>query len=240
MWDGSQSTRRGALILPVDVGERTIGVLSFASTDRREPENRVFRSLKVIGAQVGQFLQRKQADAALRQSEERFRRTFELAGSGIAHIDLERRFVRVNRRLCEILGYAEEELIGMTGRQISHPDDADVINAQRSKLYAGEIDHVHVEKRYVRKDKSIVWVGFSMTVERDAGGKPIYEIAIFDDITERKDAEAALAASEERFRSLTALSSDWYWEQDESFGLTFMSRRMSERTGLDAAAYLGR
>src|SRR4051812_2670703 len=183
---------------------------------------------------------RKHIDAALRESEERYRRTFELAGSGVAHIGLDRKFIRVNRRLCEILGYPEHELIGMTGREISHPGDLDRINSQRPKLYAGEVDLVYVEKRYIRKDNSVVWVAFSMTVERDAGGKPLYEIAIFDDITERKDAEAALAASEERFRSLTQLSSDWYWEQDENFGLTFMSRRMSERTGLDAAAYIGR
>src|SRR5215831_11175230 len=78
------------------------------------------------------------AEAALRESEERFRRTFELAASGIAHIDLDRRFVRVNRRLCEILGYPENELIGKTGRELSHPDDVDVINRQRPRLYAAE------------------------------------------------------------------------------------------------------
>ena len=184
--------------------------------------------------------QRMQTDAALRESEERYRRTFELAGSGVAHIALDRKFIRVNRRLCEILGYPEHELIAMTGRQISHPDDLEVINQQRAKLYAGEIDHVRVEKRYLRKDGSTVWVAFSMVVERDAAGKPMYEIAIFDDITERKRAEEAVRESEERFRSLTQLSSDWYWEQDAEFGLKFMSRRMGERTGLDAAAYIGR
>ncbi|HUQ76030.1 MAG TPA: PAS domain S-box protein [Burkholderiales bacterium] len=183
---------------------------------------------------------RKETDAAMRESEERYRRTFELAGSGVAHIGLDRKFIRVNRRLCEILGYPESELIGMTGREISHPGDLDIINDQRPSLYAGEIEHVRVEKRYVRRDYSIVWVAFSMVVERDAAGQPIYEIAIFDDITERKEAEAALAESEERFRSLTQLSSDWYWEQDEQFGLKFMSRRMSERTGLDPSAYIGR
>ena len=145
---------------------------------------------------------RKQAEAALRENEERFRRTFELAGSGVAHIGMDRRFIRVNPRLCEILGYAEDELLRLTGRQISHPEDLEVINAQRPRLYAGEIDSVRVEKRYLRKDGSIVWVSFAMVVERDAAGEPQYEIAFFDDITARKAAEAALCESEERFRQL--------------------------------------
>jgi diguanylate cyclase (GGDEF)-like protein/PAS domain S-box-containing protein len=144
----------------------------------------------------------KRATAALRESEERFRRTFELAGSGVAHIGMDRRFVRVNRRLCEMMGYSEEELLRLTGRQISHPDDVDVINAQRPSLYAGEIDAVRVEKRYLRKDGSVIWVAFTMVVERDAAGEPQYEIAFFDDITARKQAEAALRESEERFRQL--------------------------------------
>ncbi|HYL25661.1 MAG TPA: PAS domain S-box protein [Burkholderiales bacterium] len=183
---------------------------------------------------------RRQAEDALLESEARYRSTFELAGSGIAHIGLDRKFIRVNRRLCEILGYPEHELIGMTGRQISHPGDLEVINTQRKRLYAGEIDHVHVEKRYLRKDGSTVWVAFSMVLERDAEGRPFYEIAIFDDITERKRAERALRESEARFRSLTQLSSDWYWEQDETFALRFMSQRMAEKTGLAAAAFIGR
>jgi len=144
----------------------------------------------------------KRATAALRESEERFRRTFELAGSGVAHIGMDRRFIRVNRRLCEMTGYSEDELLRLTGRQISHPEDVDVINAQRPSLYAGEIDAVRVEKRYLRKDGSVIWVAFTMVVERNAAGEPQYEIAFFDDITSRKNAEAALRESEERFRQL--------------------------------------
>ena len=149
---------------------------------------------------------RRQAEDALRESEERFRQTFELATIGIAHIALDRKFMRVNRRLCEILGYAEHELIGKTGRDISHPDDLDLINAQRPRLYAGELDRVRVEKRYVRKDGAIVWVDFNMVVERDAAGKPLREIAIYEDITARREAEEALRESEERFRQTFELA----------------------------------
>jgi PAS domain S-box-containing protein len=146
------------------------------------------------------------AEARLKESEARFRRTFEFAGSGMAHIGMDRRFIRVNRRLCNILGYREEEMLKLTGRQISHPDDLDIINEQRPALHAGEISAVRLEKRYLRKDGAVVWVKFSMTVERDADGKPLYEIAVYDDITVQRDTEARLKESEARFRQTFELA----------------------------------
>jgi PAS domain S-box-containing protein len=148
----------------------------------------------------------RNAEARLKESEARFRRTFELAASGMAHIGMDRRFIRVNRALCEILGYPENELLGLTGRHISHPDDLDIINEQRPRLYAGEIDSVRLEKRYLRKDRSVVWVKFTMTVERDGEGKPLYEIAVYDDITAQRDAEERLRESEARFRQTFELA----------------------------------
>jgi PAS domain S-box-containing protein len=146
------------------------------------------------------------AEQRLRESERRFRNTFELAGSGMAHIGMDRRFIRVNRRLCEILGYPEAELLQLTGRQISHPDDLDVINEQRPRLHSGEVDAVRLEKRYLRKDGSVVWVKFAMTVERDAEGRPLYEIAVYDDITAQLDAQLRLRESEARFRQTFELA----------------------------------
>ena len=180
------------------------------------------------------------SETALRESEERFRHTFELAASGIAHVDLDGRFLRANRSLCEMFGYPESELIGRSVKEISHPDDRDVTDDQRDRVRAGELESAHFEKRYLRGDGGVVWVDLAIALVRSPGGEPLYEIAIFDDITERKHAERALRQSEERFRSLTQLSSDWYWEQNDKFELTFMSGRMGERTGLDASSYLGR
>ena len=182
----------------------------------------------------------RDAEQALRESEERFRQTFELAASGIAHVSLDGRFVRVNRSLCEIFGYPESELIGRSVKDVSHPADRDVTDAQRARVRAGEIDSARFEKRYLRGDGGTVWVDLAIALVRAPDGTPRYEIALFDDITERKEAERALRESEARFRSLTQLSSDWYWEQDAGFGLKFMSGRMAERTGLDAGAFIGR
>jgi PAS domain S-box-containing protein len=186
----------------------------------------------LVGAIVD-ITDRKHAEAALRASEERYRRTFELAGSGVAHIGLDRRFMRVNRRLCEILGYEEAELLRLTGRQISHPGDLDVINAQRPLLYAGKIDRVQVEKRYLRKDGAEVWVAFSMVVERDAEGRPLHEIAIFDDITARKRDEQLLHLEHGVARSLAEAV-------DRPAGLKGVLRAVCETEGWDCGRYFRR
>ena len=179
------------------------------------------------------------AERRLKESEARFRRTFELAGSGMAHIDMDRRFIRVNRRLCEILGYPEEELLKLTGRQISHPDDLDIINEQRPGLYAGEIDRVQLEKRYVRKDGSIVWVHFSMTVERDAAGRPLYEIAVYEDITAQLDAQLRLRESEARFRQTFELAASGIAHvRDGRF--TRVNRSLCAMLGYPEAELLGK
>jgi PAS domain S-box-containing protein len=204
LWGYGIPARRGALVIPVDAGERTIGVLSFASTDRREPEERLLRSLKAIGVQVGQFLQHKLAEQALAESEMRFRETFELAGSGIAHVSLDGRFVRVNRRLCAILGYAEQELLGRSVKEISHAEDRDVTDAPRAQLRRGEVDRTSFEKRYLRKDGSVVWVNLTVALARGRDGAPQHEISIIEDISARKTAEREREVAEAALRESEA------------------------------------
>ena len=189
--------RRGALIIPVKIENRTVGVLSFASSRVREPDERLLRSLTAIGDQVGQFVERKQVEVALAESEARFRQTFELAASGIAQVSLEGRFVHVNRRLCAILGYGEQELLGRSVKEISHPDDRDVTDAERALLRRGHLERTSFEKRYLRKDGSVVWVNLTVAVVHDLNGEPQYEISVVEDISERKSADARLR----RFRA---------------------------------------
>jgi len=218
-------------------------------TRRGEPRTAIYYKSTIDGPDgrptglVGTIVDitdRKRAEVALRESEARYRSTFELAGSGVAHIGLDRRFIRVNRRLCEILGYTEAELLRLTGRDISHPDDLDIINQQRPALYAGKIDRVHVEKRYVRKDGSAVWVVFSMVVERDAAGQPLYEIGIYDDITARKGAEAALRESEERFRQTFELAGSGMAHVGLDGRFARVNRRLCEILGYRAEELIGK
>src|SRR5215204_3715334 len=140
--------------------------------------------------------ERKQAEEELRESEERFRGTFEQATVGIAHVDTDGHWLRVNRRLCDIVGYEKEELLGLTFQDITHPDDleADLEGARR--LLAGEIDTYLREKRYFRKDGSTVWIYLTVSLVRSPSDEPRYFISATEDITERKRAEEALKQSE--------------------------------------------
>ena len=196
-----EAGEHGSFLFPLTFEDRVVGVLAISSSTVREPDQRLMQTMAVMGAQIGQFLQRKQAEAALSDSERRFRQTFELAGSGIAHISLGGRFLAANRRLCEILGYSADELIGRSVKDLSHAEDRDASDAQRSRMLAGEVDSVRFEKRYLRKDGGKVWIELTVALVRNAQGEPQHEIAVMEDITGRKDREAAL----QRFR--TALDS---------------------------------
>jgi PAS domain S-box-containing protein len=173
-------------------------------------------------------------------SEERFQRTFELAGLGVGYIALDRRFIRVNRRLGEILGYPVEELVQLAGRDISHPDDIDVINAQRPKLHSGEIPCIRLEKRYLRKDRSVVWVAVTIVLERDAAGKPLYEISVYDDITARKNAEAALVDSEAHWRAIVDSANDGIIVCDRDMTVVDCNAAAERIVGLPAGALIGK
>src|SRR5918992_2508518 len=135
--------------------------------------------------------ERKQAEEELRESEERFRRTFEQAAVGIAHVATDGHWLRVNRRLCDIVGYEKEELLGLTFQDITHPDDLETDLEGARRLLAGEIETYSREKRYFRKDGSIVWIYLTVSLMRSPLGEPRYFISVTEDITERKRIEEA-------------------------------------------------
>jgi len=133
--------------------------------------------------------------AALSESEERFRTTVEIAGVGIAQVSLEGRFVGVNPRLCEIIGYTEEEIMCLSFQEITHPDDIDTDLEYARQLLSGEIERYAMDKRYFHKDGSVIWVNLTGSLVRDDHSNPIHFIAVVEDMTARKDAEAAIKRS---------------------------------------------
>lgn len=134
---------------------------------------------------------RKQiGEARLRESEERFRGTLEQAAVGIAHATLDGHFQYVNQKFCKIVGYAHDELLHMSYQEITFPDDLDENLHYMQQLLAGGISTFSMEKRYMRKDRSLVWVNLTVSLLRDADGASKYTIVVIEDITERKQAEA--------------------------------------------------
>jgi diguanylate cyclase (GGDEF)-like protein/PAS domain S-box-containing protein len=238
--DSLEAGLRSALLCPVRRGSEVVGVLHFCCCRARAPDTALLEALMALATQLGLFLRRAEAEAALRSSEARFRRTFELAGVGVAHIGLDRRFQRVNRRLCEILGYPEHELAGMTGGELAHPDDRDVMNAQRPRLYAGDVEVVRGEKRYIRKDGSVVWVAYTLAVERDAAGTPEYEIAVYDDISNRRAMEDALRNSEARFRQVVDSANEGILVYDRDLNIVTGNAAAARIIGVPLTDLIGR
>lgn len=136
--------------------------------------------------------ERVRAEEALRESEGRFRSTFEQAAVGMAQVGSGGEWLRVNQRLCQIVGYSREELLGMTFQDITHPDDLEGDVQEFHRLLAGEIESYSREKRYLRKDGSKVWINLTVALGEGDSGRRKYSIAVIEDITERKRFEEEL------------------------------------------------
>ena len=177
------------LVVPVKAGGRTIGVLDFYAPHVAAPEPLFLKVLRSAGTEIGHFYQRSVALEKLRESEERFSSTMKLAAIGIAHVADGGRFHYVNPQLCEMLGYTEQELLAMTVKEVSHPGDANVTDELRDQLRSGAIQSFKLEKRYLRKDGSPIWVGLTIACKRDRAGRCEYDISVVEDISSRKGAE---------------------------------------------------
>ena len=161
-----------------------------------------------VGILFNDVTEQKEAERAVRASEARFRGTFENAAVGIAHVGLDGAWLDVNERLCEIVGYSHDELLGLTFRDITHPDDLGADQEQFERLLAGEVGHYQLEKRYVHRDGHTVWINLTVAPNWASDGEVDYVISVVEDVSEKKAAEAALRALndglEDRVRERTA------------------------------------
>jgi diguanylate cyclase (GGDEF)-like protein/PAS domain S-box-containing protein len=168
--------------------------------------------------------ERRQVEAALRESEQEFRTLFELSTVGVAEAQpTSGRFVRVNQTFCQIVGYLAEELLCKTFVEITHPDDRERDQENFSQALERGGMGWSIEKRYRHKTGRVVWVQVSGTILRDTTGRPYRTLASILDITERQQAEQALRESEERFRLAMDATSDGLWEWNIPTGLTYYS-----------------
>jgi diguanylate cyclase (GGDEF)-like protein/PAS domain S-box-containing protein len=142
----------------------------------------------------------KNAEALLRESEQRFRLLYDHAPIGIGHIDLDGKWIYVNRAFAAIAGYTQEELVGRDNLELAPPEERERSRQFTEQLLSGAIE-IQRDRRLLRKDGSTRWIRLTAKMFRDDAGQPLYGIVLFFDITDAMHAEEALRRSEERFRT---------------------------------------
>ena len=174
---------------------------------------------------------RKLAEEALRTSEADFRASFLSTAVGQVQADpATGRYLRVNPKFCEITGYSESELLGMSFRDLTHPLDRANDSVAHQRMVDGEVSELTREKRYLRKDGGTVWVNISASIIRDESGRPLRTLAVVRDITARRKAEEAQAAAEAKYRGLVEQSlAGIYLIQDDRYA--YVNPKMGEIFG---------
>ncbi|MEG3977791.1 PAS domain S-box protein, partial [Microcoleus sp. herbarium8] len=170
----------------------------------RVVKNEFGQVVRLFGTEMD-ITDRKKSEIALQESEKRFRAVFEQAAVGIVKVRPDGSFLNVNPGFCNTVGYSVLELKALNLGDISHPEEiaADVDMAK--KLLAGEIFNYALEKRFVRKDGSLVWANVTVSLVRDEFGEPNYGLAVIEDISDRKLAESILRQQLKRERLVVGM-----------------------------------
>ncbi len=165
----------------------------------------------LVDQRTSELAERKRIVEALRESEERFRRVFEEGPLGLALVAKDYRFVKVNRALCQMVGYSETELSKKSFVDITYPDDVQTDIDHTERLFRREVPFYQLRKRYVKKNSDIIWINLTASVIRDQEGEVMYGLAMIEDITELKRAQeienrlsSDLEASRDEIRALAA------------------------------------
>lgn len=197
---------RSVLATPLIVQGHILGFLSFAThSEAHAWTAEEIRFVRRVSVRASLALQNLRSHEDLRASEKRFRSTFDLAPVGIANQGLDGKWLRVNQRMCEIVGRDRQTLLELTFRDVTHPDDYAEDERLFNALVAGEISSYTMEKRLVLPDGTPKWGQVSRSLVRTLEGNPDYVVTIIEDIDARRRAEAELERARERERLLTEM-----------------------------------
>ncbi len=229
-----QNGVKSGVCLPLTAaGEPPIGILGLSvMREERAWPDALLRQLQLIAQVFTNALVRRRHEVSLQQSEEVNRATFDQAAVGIAHVGIDGRWLRVNDRLCAIVGYPREELLQLTFQDVTHPDDLEMDLRHVREVLSGRVPTYSVEKRYVRKDRSLVWINLTVSLLRTAAGEPRFFIAVVEDITERKRVSEALRASEARIAAGAGLAGLAFYEVDLAGRAAYVDDRLRDICGV--------
>lgn len=217
------------------------GALQHARDDLEAEVGRRTAELQQAYARLEQQLTEQAAiESSLRESEERFRLSFDSSAIGMAIVSLEGIWLKVNPAMCGMVGYTAAEMQATDFQSLTHPDDLEEDVASARKLAAGETTSYQMEKRYFHKDGHLVWARLSVAIARSATGKALHFIAHIENITERKRGEQALADSETRLRTLIENSSDVIAVTAIDGRLLYVSSSVSKIAGYTTEELIGR
>jgi PAS domain S-box-containing protein len=185
----------------------------------------------IVLASIRDVSEQKELYNQLKVSNEQFKGAFEHSAIGMAIVSTGGKWLLVNKRLCDLVGYTQEELLKTTFQDITHPDDLNIDLDNVGKMLRNEIESYQMEKRYYHKNGSTIWVLLSVSLSKDAHGKPLQFVSQIKDITESKKTEKALKESEQRWQFAVEGSGDGLWDWDAKNNTVFFSKRWKEMLG---------
>ncbi|HEY9695582.1 MAG TPA: PAS domain S-box protein [Oculatellaceae cyanobacterium] len=206
------------LILPLIVNGNFFGFVGFDNClEARAWKPSEVDLLQAAAAAICLAQERHHIEKAWQESENRFRATFEQAGVGIAHIGINGQWLRVNQKLCEIVGYTYQELRELTFQDITFLEDLDLDLKYFRQMLTNEISNYSIEKRYVCKNHSIIWINLTVSLVRSPSGKPEYFISVVEDISDRRQTEEALKLSQQRLQLImNSIPQGIFWKDKNS------------------------
>ena len=198
----SRALLHGGVIFPIILDTEPLGVVEFFSRAARERDAEQLATLSAIGSQIGQFIKRRSAESALRANEERWRKLFETSHAGMALVGLDGVFTAANPALQRMLGHTEQEIVGRNVLELNPEEERAATADALARYRSGSLDERQVEKKYLKKDGSPVWLNITTTLVPATETAAPFLQAVYVDVTERVRFEAALRASEERWRAI--------------------------------------
>lgn len=188
--------------------------------------------VRMVGCHID-ISDKKLTEQTLEISEETFRNAFEYSPIGMVLVSVEGKFLKVNKSVCDMLGYTADELITKTFQEITHPEDLEADLTLLQKTLSKEMSGYQMEKRYIKKDGGIIWVLLNVGIVRDKAETPLYFVSQIKDITARREAETILKESERMWIFASEGSGGGIWDLDLVNNTVFHSKQCLSMIGME-------